>query len=213
MKTSARPRGRRLNGRKPQHASAPASANASDSVIRVNGHGVDREEEERDRGERRGEPVHVVEQVEGVRDPDEPDDARSRRRPRSFVDQLDVRAGREDDRRRGALRRELRERRQRCERSSTRPARKTSVIAAVDAANSRVELERADRGRDPEPGAEADEDADPAEDRRRSSRASGRRTDGDEAPGRAGIGAAPRSRPRSPAGRRSPTSVLTDRGG
>src|ERR671938_557248 len=42
--------------------------------VRVRRDGVDREVGARDPGERRGEAVHVVEQVEGVRHPDEPDE-------------------------------------------------------------------------------------------------------------------------------------------
>ena len=43
-------------------------------VVRVDGNGVDREVRAGDRGEGGGQAVHVVEEVEGVRDPDEPDD-------------------------------------------------------------------------------------------------------------------------------------------
>ena len=43
-----------------------------DEVVLVDGRGVDREVEARHRRERRGEAVHVVEEVEGVRDADEP---------------------------------------------------------------------------------------------------------------------------------------------
>ncbi len=57
---------------------------------------VDREVRARDRGQRRREPVHVVEQVEGVRDPDEPEEA-DRPRQDVVLDDLDAQAAREHD--------------------------------------------------------------------------------------------------------------------
>ena len=110
MKTSAGPRGRRLNGRKPKHANMPASAKARKASFGWSGDGVDGEEEERDRGERGREAVHVVEQVEGVRDADQPHDG-DRVCKHLVVDDLDVRARREHDRGGSALDCELPERR------------------------------------------------------------------------------------------------------
>ena len=73
---------------------------------------VDGEHGARDRGQRRGEPVHVVEQVEGVRDPDEPDRADRRSRARSSRRSRPT-ARREHDSRRGELGRELQQRAER----------------------------------------------------------------------------------------------------
>ena len=128
MKTSALPPGRRLNGRNPAHAHAPASANARSRAIRVDGDGVDREEPERDPGERRREAVHVVEQVERVRHADEPED-RERPRDEVRVDQLDAGTGREHDHGGGDLQRELRFGESACT-SSTSPATNRSEIPA-----------------------------------------------------------------------------------
>src|SRR5204862_194097 len=63
------------------------------------------------RGERRCEPVHVVEQIECVRHPDEPEHAEDRGRDVVTYD-LDPYAGREHERRGAELRGDLRERRQ-----------------------------------------------------------------------------------------------------
>ncbi len=93
--------------------------------------GVDREERERDHGEARREPVHVVEQVEGVRHPDEPDDAERPREQRG-VDELHVGAGREDDRSRTELRGELRGGRQRAQ-VVDEPGEEEEGRAGVDA--------------------------------------------------------------------------------
>ncbi len=72
---------------------------------------VDREVGARDDRQRRRETVHVVEQVEGVRDADEPEEAD---RPREDVvpDDLDVEPAREHDDGGGDLRGELRDRAQ-----------------------------------------------------------------------------------------------------
>ena len=61
--------------------------------------GGDREERRGDRGEARCETVHVVEEVEGVRHPDQPHDAERDRDPVPVHD-LHRGAGRQDDRRR-----------------------------------------------------------------------------------------------------------------
>ena len=59
-------------GQEAQARETDAEGDRKRDVVWVNGHGVDREVGTRDRREGRGEPVHVVEQVEGVRHPDEP---------------------------------------------------------------------------------------------------------------------------------------------
>ena len=81
-------------------------------VVRVDGDGVDGEEAECDRGERRGEAVHVVEQVEGVRHPDQPEQRNERRRRRRlWISWTSVPVARTIAGG-GELRRELRQRRQ-----------------------------------------------------------------------------------------------------
>ena len=83
-------------------------------VVLVHGGGVDREVAGGDRGERRGEAVHVVEQVERVRHPDEPEQP-DRDREDVVADDLDGEAAREHDHGGGELGAELRERRQRAD--------------------------------------------------------------------------------------------------
>ena len=75
----------------------------------MDGGRVDREVATGDGGERRGEAVHVVEQVEGVRDPDEPDQGHDNRDD-VVREQLDAEAACDHDRRRRELCYELRER-------------------------------------------------------------------------------------------------------
>ena len=72
---------------------------------------VDREVSAGDDRERRGEAVHVVEQVERVRDADEPEEAIATP-SMSFADDLDGRPARDHDDRGRELRGELRERAQ-----------------------------------------------------------------------------------------------------
>ena len=72
-----------------------------DEVARVHRERIDREERARDRGEGRREPVHVVEQVERVRHPDQPEDADHGRRD-VVADDLDADAGDEHERGRAA---------------------------------------------------------------------------------------------------------------
>ena len=85
-----------------------------DGLVLVLGQSVDREVAAGDDRERRRQAVHVVEEVERVRDPDEPEEAD---RPCEDVvaDDLHVQAAREDDDRGGDLRRELRDRAQMAE--------------------------------------------------------------------------------------------------
>ncbi len=80
-------------------------------VVLVRGRRVDREVATGDGGERRGEPVHVVEQVERVRDPDEPHE-RDDGRDHVVRDQLDAEAGGHGDTRGRELCPELGERAQ-----------------------------------------------------------------------------------------------------
>ena len=167
MKTSARPPGRRLNGQEAGARERAREREREHGVVRVDGHGVDREEPERDRGERRREAVHVVEQVERVRHPDEPEE-RDRAGEDVVVDELDGRPGREHDRAGGDLRGELRERAAGGRRSSTSPATKSERDRRRRAPSSAcVGSNAPDGDREPEARAEPGEDADAAEHRRR----------------------------------------------
>ena len=74
MNTAARRPGRRLKGRKPTHAKPSDERKDEHDVVLVSRGGVDGEVTARDRRERRCETVHVVQQVEGVRDAHEPDE-------------------------------------------------------------------------------------------------------------------------------------------
>ncbi len=151
-----------------QEPAARARARERDREVHVVGvdrDGVDREERERDPCERRGEAVHVVEQVERVRHPDEPED-RERPRDDRRVHELHARARREDDHRRGDLRGELHLRRQRVQvvdeardEEERRPR--------VDAGELVRRLDRADGDGRPDPDRQPREDADAAEERRR----------------------------------------------
>ena len=111
---------------------------------------------ERDPGERRREAVHVVEQVERVRHPDEPED---RERPRDDVrvDQLHVRAGREHDHRGGDLQRELQLRRERThvvdepgdeqQRDRRRRCRRSARVAGIAPAATAAQIPTVSRRR------------------------------------------------------------------
>ena len=109
MKTSARPSRPQVERQEADARERAGEREGEDEVARVHGDRVDREEAERDRGERRREAVHVVEQVERVRHADEPDD-RDRVADPVVADELHLRAGREHDHGGADLRRELRER-------------------------------------------------------------------------------------------------------
>ena len=132
-------------------------------VARVDRHCVDREEDERDPRERRREPVHVVEQVERVSHPDEPE---QREPPADHVavDQLHVRAGREDDDRRRELQAELRERRQRAD-VVDEPGDEEDRDPAEDAGDLLRQRHGAGRDRRPEAGGDPGVDPDAAEER------------------------------------------------
>ena len=78
-------------------------------VVLVHGRSVDGEVQAGDGRQRRGEAVHVVEQVERVRDPDEPEE-RDHDAEGVVRDELDPQACGDGDSRRGELHRELRNR-------------------------------------------------------------------------------------------------------
>ena len=134
-------------------------------LARVAGDRVDREDGARDRGERRGQAVHVVEQVEGVRDPDEPHQA-ERGREQVVGDDLDREPGDEHEAGRCELGRELRDRLQRVE-VVGEPGEEEDRAAGDDPAELAARVDRADRERGADSGDEAREDADAAEDGRR----------------------------------------------
>ena len=129
------------------------------------GQRVDREVAARDRGEGRREPVHVVEQVEGVRDPDQPEEPD--RPPEDVVpDDLDAEPAREHDHGGADLNRELDGRAQ-VPQVVEQPRREEERAAGEDAAELAAPLDRADRERERQRGDEAREDPDPAEAGRR----------------------------------------------
>ena len=111
MNTAARPRGPEVERQEAEAGEAERERERERQVVLVQRRGVDREVAAGDRGQRRGEPVHVVEQVERVGDADEPDD-RDDGRDDVVADQLDAQTRRDGDSRRRELRRELRERAQ-----------------------------------------------------------------------------------------------------
>src|SRR6478672_1887272 len=57
---------------------ADSEREGRNQIARVHGEGVDCKEGARNGGERGCEPIHVVEKIEGVRHPDEPEDADQR---------------------------------------------------------------------------------------------------------------------------------------
>src|SRR5438067_1046415 len=65
----SRAAGTQVEGEKAGACQREREGEREDGVVRVDGEGVDREEHRRDAGERGGQPVHVVEEVERVREP------------------------------------------------------------------------------------------------------------------------------------------------
>ena len=165
MKTSALPRRLRLNGRKPRQARAPARASASAAWLGWTVTASIAKKPNAIAGERRGEPVHVVEQVERVRHADEPEE---REGPGDHlrVDQLHVGAGREHQHGGSDLRAELDERRQGPE-VVDQPGDEQQRDAAVDAGEGLGERDRPGRDGEPHAGGDAREDSEAAEQWRR----------------------------------------------
>lgn len=133
-------------------------------VARVDRHCVDCKEGKGDRSQARGEPVHVVEEVERVRHADEPQE---RERPGKDlrVDQLDVGSGRQHEDRRSELDGELAERRQRMQ-VVDHAGDEEQRDPAVDAGDLAGRGHRADGDGEPQSDGDAGEDPDPAEKRR-----------------------------------------------
>ena len=200
MKTAAGLRGRKLKGRKPATASASASettSRRSSSWIQTASIG---EEERGHDGEAPGEPVHVVEEVEGVRDRHEPEQAEGGGGD-AVLDDLHADARREHDSGRGELPGELHGRRQGAE-VVDQAEREDDRCAAGDAGELPGRLDRAGEQAGADACEQAEEDADAAERAACPARASGRRT-GRRRSGRRGrCAAAPRSSGRRPGGRR-----------
>ena len=130
----------------------------------MDGDRVEREVPGRDRGERGGEPVHVVEQVERVRHPDQPDHAERHSDPVAR-DQLDGQPARQRDRRCAELRPELRPGGKRVQ-VVDEPREEEHRAAGQDAPELGARLERTGRDRDEGTGEQPGEDAEPADERR-----------------------------------------------
>ena len=126
--------------------------------------GVDGEEERAHDGEAPREPVHVVEEVEGVRDRHEPQEAEGGG-GEAVVDDLDADARREDDSRGGELPGELHGRRQGAE-VVDQAEGEHDRRAAGDARELPRRLDRAGEQARADARQEAEEDADAAERRR-----------------------------------------------
>ena len=144
---------------------ADAEGEGRDEMVRVLRERIEREEGARDRGQGRREPVHVVEQVEGVRHADEPHDAEHRRRD-VVADDLDADAGDEHEGGGGELGPELRERREVVD-VVEQPGHEEDGAAAEDAAERVVHRDQPGRGGDAAGGEQAGEDAAAAEQGRR----------------------------------------------
>ena len=84
MNTAAGPAEAEVVRQEAEAGEADAEREEGDEAVRVDRVRVDGEERAGDRGEGRRQPVHVVEQIERVRHPDEPDDGRARSRRRRW---------------------------------------------------------------------------------------------------------------------------------
>ena len=178
MKTTAPRRGRRLYGQEAETREAEREREGEDDLVLVLGQRVDREVGAGDDREGRCEAVHVVEEVERVRDAHEPEEAD---RPREDVvaDDLDVQAAREHDDRRDDLRGELRDRAQPPD-VVDQPGDEDDRDAGEDPAELARPVDDTRRERDQHARREPGEDPDPAERRRRLLVPALVRRDGDE---------------------------------
>jgi hypothetical protein len=142
---------------------AEAEREHEQQPLLVDGDGVDREEDGRDQRERPGQAVHVVEQVEGVGHPHEPEQADD---PGEDVvgDDLDREAGGERDRSRAELGGELHRCGQRVD-VVDQPDREEQCGAAEDAEQLPMGVHAAGGDRGGDPGCEAQEDPDAPEGR------------------------------------------------
>ena len=165
MKIAAGCPGRRLNGRKAEAREAEREREHEHEIVAVDGRRVDREIGAGDRRERRGEAVHVVEQVEGVRDPDEPE-GRDGDGDDVVREQLDAEPRGDHDCRRAELRGELRHRPEVAD-VVDQAGHEQQRAAHHDASELERRLDRADELGAGEAEEQAQEDADAAEDRSR----------------------------------------------
>ena len=165
MKTAAGPAEAEVVGQEADAGEADAEREQRDEVARMHRVRVDREERAGDRGERRREAVHVVEQVERVRHADQPGDA-DHRRDDGVADDLHAHARDEHERGGRALRAELRERRQ-MEEVVGEAGGEEDRAAAEDAAELAGRRNEAGCEGDPGRREQSREDAAPAEQRRR----------------------------------------------
>ena len=136
-------------------------------TLLVDGERVDREERGADQGEGPGETVHVVEQVEGVRHPDEPEGA-ERRGEEVVRDDLDGQPAGERDRGGAELGRELEPCGQRVD-VVDETGDEEDRGPAEDAEELLVGVDAADRDRRADPGGEPEVEADAPEGRGRCS--------------------------------------------
>ena len=135
-----------------------------DEVVLVDRRRVDREVEARHRRERRGEAVHVVEEVERVRDADEPEE-RDDDTEDVVRDELDPQARSDRDRRGSELGDELRDRAQ-VTHVVDEPGREDDPAACQDPGELPRRIQGADRDGQRDAGCQPARDADPAERRR-----------------------------------------------
>ena len=157
--------GTQVEGEEADAGAAEGERDDERELARVLVEGGDSEDCAGDGRERRGQAVHVVEQVEGVRDPDEPDESQ-RRREHVVADDLDGQAGGEHDARGRKLRRELRDRLERVD-VVDEAGNEQDRAAGDDAEQLAAGVCRIDQDGGGDAGHEAEEDADAAEDGRR----------------------------------------------
>jgi hypothetical protein len=130
----------------------------------MDGDRVEGEVRRGDRGKRRRKPVHVVEQVEGVRHPDEPQEAERDRDPVA-VDELHGQAARERDAGSADLEPKLRPGRK-CPEIVDEAGQEEQRAPADDAPKLAARLEGARGHGYADPGDDAREDPQPADERR-----------------------------------------------
>ena len=163
MKTAAGLPGTEVEREEAGHGERERERDHQQEVVVVDPDGIDREEQRGDHGKAPGEAVHVVEEVEGVRDRHEPQEA-ERRGGDVVLDDLDADARCEHDARRGELPDELDGRGQRAE-VVDQAEREDDRGAARDARELPCRLDGAGNDARADPRQQAEEDADAAEQR------------------------------------------------
>ena len=202
IQVSALRPGRRLNGRKPATASASASEITSTSLESPWIAADEAKNAAEITARLPASPSMLSSRLKAFVIPTSQKSADRDREPGAVHD-LDVRAGREDDRGASELRGDLGERRQRadvvdqaCEEEQARSGEDPDELAA--------RLERPECDGEPHPGAQADVDPHPADEAALRHRASDSRRASARARARGGSGAAPRRRSVWPGKRRVP---------